>query len=57
MQMRCLISIIGMSRVDKVRNKEVRRGAGVGRSLFERVDQRVLRWNGHMERMNEERLV
>ena len=43
--------------MDKVRNKEVRRGAGVGRSLFERVDQRVLRWNGHIERMNEELLV
>ena len=57
MEMRCLRSMVGVSRVDRVRNEEVRRRVGVDRSLADRVDQRVLRWYGHMERMNEERLT
>jgi len=57
MEMRCLRSIVGVSRMDRVRNEEVRRRAGVDRSLSERVDQKVLRWFGHMERMEGERLV
>ena len=35
----------------------VRRRAGIGRELASRVDQRVLRWLGHMERMDENRLA
>ena len=57
MEMRCLRSMVGVSRVDRVRNEEVRRRAGVDKSMSDRVDQRVLRWYGHMERMGEERLV
>ena len=37
-----------MSRTDRVRNEEVRRRAGI-----ERVQFRVLRWFGHVERMDE----
>ena len=39
--------------MDKVRNEEVRRRAGIERELASRADQRVLRWIGHMERMDE----
>ena len=36
--------------MDRVRNEEVRRRAGIERELASRVDQRVLRWFGHVER-------
>ena len=41
----------------RVRNEEVRRRAGVERELASRVDQRVLRWFGHVERMDEYRMA
>ncbi len=43
--------------MDRVRNEEVRRRTGVVKELAERAEQRVLRWFGHVERMEEERLV
>ena len=57
LEMKCLRSLAGVSRMDRVRNEEVRRRAGIGRKLASRVDQRVLRWFGHLERMNESRLA
>ena len=43
--------------MDRVRNEEVCRRAGIERELASRVDQRVLRWFGHMERMDEYRMA
>ena len=43
--------------MDIVRNKEVSRRAGIERELASRADQRVLRWFGHVERMDEYRMV
>ena len=43
--------------MDRIRNEEVRRRVGIGREWASRVDQRVLRWFGHVERMNEIRLA
>ena len=40
-----------------VRNEEVRRRAGIERELASRADQRVLRWFGHVERMDEYRMA
>lgn len=57
LEMNCLRSMVGVTRMDRIRNEEVRRRTGVVRELSSRVDQRVLRWFGHMERMSEERLV
>ena len=37
----------------KVRNEEVRRRSEMERELASRADQRVLRWFGHVERMDE----
>ena len=37
--------------MDRVRNEEVRRRAVIERELASRADQRVLRWFGHVERM------
>ena len=42
--------------MDRVRNEEVRRGAGIEMELASRADQRVLRWFGHVERMDEYRM-
>ena len=44
-----------MLRLDKVRNEEVRRSVGIERELASRADQRVLRWFGHVERIDDGR--
>ena len=46
-EMKCLRSLVGVSRMDRVRNQEVRRRAGIERELASTADQRVLRWFGH----------
>ena len=43
--------------MDRVRNEEVRRRAGIEMELETRADQRVLRWFGHVERMDDYRMV
>ena len=43
LEMKCLRSLIGVSRMDRVRNEEVRRRARIERELTSREDQRVLR--------------
>ena len=40
-----------------VRNEVVHRRAGIERELGRRADQRVLRWFGHVERMNDYRMA
>ena len=57
LEMKCLRNLVGVSRMDRVRNKEVRRTAGIERELVSRTDQRVLRWFGHVERMDEYRMA
>ena len=41
--------------MDRVRNEEIRMRAGKERELVSRADQRVLRWFGHVKRMDEYR--
>ena len=53
LEMNCLKNLVGVSRMDRVRNEEVRRKAGIERNLACRADQRVLRSFGHVERMDE----
>ena len=53
LEMKCLRSLVGVSRMDRVRNEEVRRRGGIKRELASRADQRVLRWFGHVERIDE----
>ena len=57
LEMGCLRSMCGLTLWNRVRNEEVRRRVQVEKQLSERVDQSVLRWFGHMERMDEERMV
>ena len=39
--------------MDRVRNEEVCRRAGIEMELESRVDRRILRWFGHGERIDE----
>ena len=57
LEMKCLRSLVGVSRMDRVRNEEVRRRTGIERELASRTDQRLLRWFGHVERMDEYRMA
>ena len=57
LEMKCLRSVVGVLRMDRVKNEEVRRRAGIERELASRADQRALRWFGHVERMNEYRIA
>ena len=42
LEMKCLRSLVRVSRMDRVRNEEVRRRAGIERELARRGHQRVL---------------
>ena len=53
LEMKCLRCLGGVSRMDRVRNEEVCMRAGIERELASRADQRVLRWFGHVESMDE----
>ena len=56
LEMKCLRSLVGVSRMDRFRNEELRRRAGIERESASRTDQRVLRWFGHVERRDEYRI-
>ena len=43
LEMKCLKNLVGVSRLDRVRNEVVLRRAGIERKLASRADQRVLR--------------
>ena len=53
-EMKCLRSMTGVSRSDRIRNEVVRARTGVRRELATRVDMNVLRRVGHVERMDNE---
>ena len=57
LKMKCLRSLVGVSRTDRVRNEEVRKRAGIERELASRADQREFIWFGHVERVNEYRMA
>ena len=57
LEMKGLRISVGVSRMDRVRNEEVCRRAGIERELVSRADQRVLKWFGHVEIMDEYRMT
>ena len=57
LEMKCLRSLVGVSEMDRVRNEEVCRRAEIEMELAIRADQRVLRWFGHAERMDDYRMA
>ena len=44
LELKCLRSLVGVSLMDRTRNKEVQRRTGIEKELASRVDQRVLRF-------------
>ena len=52
-EMKCVRSLVGVSRMYRVWNEEARRRAGIERELARIANQRVLTWFGHVERMDE----
>ena len=57
LEMKCLRSLVGMSRIDRVENEEVSWRDAIERELASRANQRVMRWFGHVERMDEYRMA
>ena len=47
----------GVTRRDRVRNEEIRKRCGLQKSLSEKGKAAVVRWFGHIERVEEARLV
>ena len=56
LEMKSLRSLLRLSQMDCGRNEVVHRRAGIEKELAKRVDKRVLRWFGHLERMDEYRI-
>ena len=52
-----LRGVLGVRRIDKMRNEVIRELCGVEKGVKERISESILRWFGHMERMDENRLV
>ena len=57
LERKCKRSLVGESRMDRVRNEKVHRRTAIERELANRAEQRVLRWLGHVERMDEYRMA
>ena len=53
LEMKCLRRLARVSRMDRVRNEQARMRARIERELASTADQRILRWFGHVERMDE----
>ncbi|GBP32165.1 hypothetical protein EVAR_80933_1 [Eumeta japonica] len=56
-EMRSLRSICGVSRKDRCRNSDVRERCGLKENVVTRVEGGMLRWFGHLERVNESKLT
>ena len=56
LEMKCLRSLVGVYEWI-VRNEEVRRRTGIEMEFASRAGQRVLRWFGHVERMDDNRMA
>ena len=54
-EMEYLRPMVRVTRWDRIWNEEIRRKVGIEETLAEKVDRRVLRWLGHVERMDEGR--
>ena len=50
-----LRDLLGIKRIDKVPNARIRQLCGVTKDVDEKIDEGVLRWFGHMKRMENDR--
>ena len=56
-QMDNVRSFLGIRIMDKVPNTRIKELCGVTKGLDEKVDEGVLRWFGHVERMENDRIA
>ena len=56
-EMKGLRAICGLRRVDRIRNERIREMCECKRGIVRRAEEGVLRWFGHMCRMDENRMV
>ena len=56
-QMDNLRGLLGKRRMDRVQNPRMRELCEVKKGVDERIDEGVLRWVGHMERMENGRIA
>ena len=52
-----LRGFLSIRRRDRIRNARIRELCGVRKGLDERIDEGVLRWFGHVERMERDRIA
>ena len=52
-----LRGLVGIKRMDRVPNARIRKLCGVTKGLYERIDEGVLQWFGHVERMERDRIA
>ena len=57
MQMDNLRSLLGIRRMDKCPNARIKKLYGVTKGVNEKIDEGVLRWFGHVERMENNRIA
>ena len=51
-----LRGLLGIRRMDRVPNARIKELYGVTNGVDERIDEAALRWFGHVERMEKERI-
>ena len=56
-EMKCLRKMCGVTVMDRIRNEVIREEVGVMRDLAGRAESCVLRWFGHVECMDGERMA
>src|SRR5678816_3422023 len=56
-QMDNLRGMLGVRRIDKMRNESIRELCGVKKGVNERINENMLRWFGHVERMIDSRFL
>ena len=56
-EIKCLRRMWGVTVMDRIRNEVIRGEVGVMRDLAGRAESCVLRWFGHVERMDGERMT
>ena len=52
-----LRGLLGLRRMDKVQNARIRELCRVTKGVDEKIDEGVLRWFGHVERMENDRIA
>ena len=52
-----LRGLLGITRMDRVPNARISELCGVTNGVDERIDEGVLRWFGHVERMENDRIA